>query len=104
MANGWNEHWRRPLIDESFWIWTVQQVLPMGSKKPLPTMAISDAPAATPCFASTSSEIAKVPCFGPAMFTARIVGKSCWNLSWLGTRRKKFANTFGVRNSDPKLI
>ena len=20
MANGWNEHWRRPLIDESFWI------------------------------------------------------------------------------------
>ena len=70
----------KTLIDESFWIWTVQQVLSMASKKPLPTMAISDAPATIPCFALTSSEIAKVPCFGQAMFTARIVGKS-WRLA-----------------------
>ena len=52
-----------------------------ASKKPLPTTAISDAPATIPCFASTSSEIAKVQCFGPAMFTARTVGRRCWNQS-----------------------
>ena len=77
MADGWKERWRKQLIDESFWIWTVQKVLSMASKKPLPTTVISDAPATIPCFASTSSEIAKVPCFGPATFTARIVGRIC---------------------------
>ena len=64
MADGWKERCRKQLIDASFWIWTVQPVRSMASKKPLPTTAISDALATIPCFASTSSEIAKVPCFG----------------------------------------
>ena len=81
MVDGWKERWRKPLTDESFWIWTVQPVLSMASKKPLPTMAISDAPVTIPCFASTSSEIAKASCFGPATCTVRIVGRSCWNQS-----------------------
>ena len=34
MADGLRERWRKPLIDASFWIWTVQQVLSMASKKP----------------------------------------------------------------------
>ena len=60
-VNGqWVEHWRRPLIDESFWIWTVQPARSMASKKTLPTTAILDAPATIPCFVLTSSEIAKV--------------------------------------------
>ena len=37
MADGLRERWRKPLIDASFWIWTVQQVLSMASKKPLGT-------------------------------------------------------------------
>ena len=50
---------------------------------------------------STSSEIAKVPCFGPATCTVRTVGRSCWNQSWLGTRGKQSANTFGVMPPSP---
>ena len=79
--NGWNEHWRRPLIDESFWIWTVQPVLSMASRRPLPTTVILDALATIPCFVSTSSEIAKVPCYAPVTCTARMAGRSCWNRS-----------------------
>ncbi len=101
MANGWNEHWRRPLIDESFWIWTVQPARSMASKKTLPTTAILDAPATIPCFVLTSSEIAKVQCFAPATFTARIAGRSYWNQSWLATRRRKSANTFGGMPPSP---
>ncbi len=101
MVDGWKERCRKQLIDASFWIWTVQQVLSMASKKPLRITAISDAPATIPCFASTSSEIAKVPCFGPATFTARIVGKICWNQSLLGTRKRKSANTLGVMPPSP---
>ena len=101
MADGWKERCRKQLIDASFWIWTVQPVRSMASKKPLPTTAISDALATIPCFASTSSEIAKVPCFGPATCTVRTVGRSCWNQSWLGTRGKQSANTFGVMPPSP---
>ena len=64
-ADGWKERCRKQLIDASFWIWTVQPVRSMASKKPLPTTGISDALATIPCFASTSSEIAKVPLLRP---------------------------------------
>ena len=57
--------------------------------------ASADALANIRYFASTSSEIAKLPCFGPATCTARIAGRSCWNRSWVATRRKRCANTFG---------
>ena len=52
--------------------------------------------ATIPCFISTSSEVAKVPYFGPSTFTVRIVGRKCWDQSWLGTNRKKSVNTFVV--------
>ena len=93
-ADGWKERCRKQLIDASFWIWTVQPVRSTASKKPLPTTAISDALATIPCFASTSSEIAKVPCFGPATCTVRTAGRRCWNQSWLGTRGKQSAKYF----------
>ena len=101
MADGWKERCRKQLIDASFWIWTVQPVRSTASKKPLPTTGISDAPATIPCFVSTSSEIAKVHCFGPATCTVRIAGRSCWNQSWLATRRKQSASTFGVMPPSP---
>ena len=101
MVDGWKERCRKQLIDASFWIWTVQQVLSMASKKPLGTTAISDAPATIHCCVSTSSEIAKGPCFGPATFTVRTAGRRCWNQSWLATRGKQSASTFGVMPPSP---
>ena len=37
----------------------------------------------------------------PATCTVRTVGRSCWNQSWLGTRGKQSANTFGVMPPSP---
>ncbi len=61
------------------WIWTVQPVWSMASKKHLSTMAILDVLTTIPCFVSTSSEIAKVQYFGPVTFTVGIVARSSWN-------------------------
>ena len=94
MLDEWKERWRKPLIDESFWIWTVQPVPSMASKKPLPTTAISDALVTIPCFASTSSEIAKIPCFGPATFTVRMAGKELLEPIVARYEKKKFRKYF----------
>ena len=56
-----------------------------GSKKPLGTTGISDAPATIPCFVSTSSEIAKVQ--NAQLLLEPIVAR---------TRGKQSANTFVV--------
>ena len=82
-----------PII-ESFWIWTVQRVRYMESRKVLHTTVISDAIAVIPCFVLTRTETVRERCFVQAMSTMPIAGKSFWNRSYNDMKTIKKGSTF----------
>ena len=95
MADGWKERCRKQLIDASFWIWTVQPVRSTASKKPLGTRAFRMHLLPSPVLLQPVRRLRRFHASGPATCTVRTVGRSCWSQSWLGTRGKQSANTFG---------
>ncbi len=66
---------------ESFWIWTVQRVRYMESRKVLHTTVISDTIAVILCLVLASMETVRERCFVQAVSTVPIAGKNFWNRS-----------------------